>query len=130
METTDIKGRKILVVEDDYSSRLYLNKILEKAGVIVLNAVNGKEAVDLVAANSDLDLVLMDIQLPVMDGCTATSIIKKERPALKVIAQTAYALPEDKQQILNSGCDDYLVKPITMSALVSKVLEYLPAKKA
>jgi CheY-like chemotaxis protein len=67
MENEFLKGKKILIVEDDLSSRLYLNKILERAGVNILNAGDGQEAVKLALDNPDIDIILMDIQLPVMD---------------------------------------------------------------
>ena len=70
MENEFLKGKKILIVEDDFSSRLYLNKILEKTGAMLLNAGDGNEAIDIAMSNPDIDIILMDIQLPVMDGYT------------------------------------------------------------
>jgi CheY-like chemotaxis protein len=71
-----LKGKKILIVEDDLSSRLYLNKILEKTEVITFNAGDGQEAIDVAMENPDLDVILMDIQLPVMDGYTTARKIQ------------------------------------------------------
>ena len=71
MENEFLKGKKILIVEDDLSSRLYLNKILEKTGAVLLNAGDGQEAVNIALNNPDIDIILMDIQLPVMDGYTS-----------------------------------------------------------
>ena len=68
MENIYLKGKKILIVEDDLSSRLYLNKILEKTGAVLLNAGDGREAIEVATTNSDIDIILMDIQLPVIDG--------------------------------------------------------------
>ena len=79
MENDFLKGKKILIVEDDLSSRLYLNKILEKAGAVLLNAGDGQEAVDVAFNNPDIDIILMDIQLPVMDGYTALNKIREIR---------------------------------------------------
>ena len=79
MENELLKGKKILIVEDDLSSRLYLNKILEKVNVVILNAGDGQEAVNIVLANPDIDIILMDIQLPVMDGYTALNKIREVR---------------------------------------------------
>lgn len=115
------KCRKILVVEDDFSSKLYLNKILEKTGAVLLNAGNGMEAVEIARKNPDLDFILMDIQLPVMDGCSAARLIRQFRPNIIIIAQTAYSLSSDKEKILNSGFNDYIIKPILSVPLIEKM---------
>src|SRR5665811_137266 len=122
MENEFLKGRKILIVEDDLSSRLYLNKILEKAGAILLNASDGQEAVNVALNNPDIDVILMDIQLPVMDGYTSLSKIREFRKNIIVIAQTAYGLLGDKEKILNSGFTDYIIKPILSHNLIEKMI--------
>jgi CheY-like chemotaxis protein len=128
MENEFLKGRKILIVEDDLSSRLYLNKILEKAGVIILNAGDGQEAVDVALNNSDIDIILLDIQLPVMDGYTALSKIREVKKDMVIIAQTAYGLLGDKEKILNSGFNDYVIKPILSQNLIDKLIVNLKGK--
>jgi hypothetical protein len=128
MENEFLKGKKILIVEDDLSSRLYLNKILEKAGVNILNAGDGQEAVNATINNPDIDIVLMDIQLPVMDGYTALSKIREVRKDIVVIAQTAYGLLGDKEKILNSGFNDYVIKPILSQNLIEKLVANLNHK--
>jgi CheY-like chemotaxis protein len=128
MENEFLKGKKILIVEDDLSSRLYLNKILEKAGVVILNAGDGQEAVDVALNNPDLDIILMDIQLPVMDGYTALNKIREVRQDLIIIAQTAYGLLGDKEKILNSGFNDYVIKPILSQNLIEKLITNLKRK--
>jgi CheY-like chemotaxis protein len=125
MEKESLKGRKILIVEDDYSSRLYLNKLLEKEGAIILNASDGNEAVEMTLSSPDIDIILMDIQLPVMDGYTSVRKIREFRKKMIIIAQTAYGLLGDKRKILDSGFDDYLVKPIYAQDLISKILHHL-----
>ena len=125
MENEFLRGKKILIVEDDLSSRLYLNKILEKAGVVILNAGDGQEAVNLVLNNPDIDIILMDIQLPVLDGYAALSKIREARKDIIVIAQTAYGLLGDKEKILNSGFDDYVIKPILSQNLIEKLVKNL-----
>jgi CheY-like chemotaxis protein len=125
MENEFLKGRKILIVEDDLSSRLYLNKILEKAGVIILNAGDGQEAVNVVLNNPDIDIILMDIQLPVLDGYSALSKIREANKDIIVIAQTAYGLLGDKEKIINSGFDDYVIKPILSQNLIEKLVTNL-----
>ena len=128
MENEFLKGKKILIVEDDLSSRLYLNKILEKAEVNILNAGDGQEAVNATINNPDIDIVLMDIQLPVMDGYTALSKIREVRKDIVVIAQTAYGLLGDKEKILNSGFNDYVIKPILSQNLIEKLVANLNHK--
>ena len=128
MENEILKGRKILIVEDDLSSRLYLNKILEKAGVILMNAGDGQEAIDIVFNNPDLDIILMDIQLPVMDGYISAQKIREFREDIVIIAQTAYGLLGDKEKIIESGFNDYLIKPIFSQSLLEKLMKYLPKK--
>ncbi|MDX1285696.1 MAG: ATP-binding protein, partial [Draconibacterium sp.] len=109
----------ILVAEDDIVNFLYVKELLIKASNInVLHATNGLEAVELVETNDQIDLVLMDIKMPVMDGYEATGKIKNIRPQLPVIAVTAFALPEDEKKAKDAGCDDYLSKPIEKADLI------------
>ncbi len=128
MENEFLKGRKILIVEDDYSSRLYLNKILEKSGVLILNANDGQEAIDIAFNNPDIDVILMDIQLPVMDGYESTRKIREFRDNVIIIAQTAYGLLGDKEKIIGSGFNDYIIKPIFSQNLIEKIIAHLPQK--
>jgi CheY-like chemotaxis protein len=128
MENDFLKGRKILIVEDDLSSRLYLNKILEKTGVILLNAGDGEEAIEIVLSNPDIDIILMDIQLPVMDGYTTTRKIREFRENVIIIAQTAYGLLDEMEKIIHSGFNDYLIKPIFSQNLIEKLIAHLPKK--
>ena len=128
MENEMLKGKKILIVEDDLSSRLYLNKILEKVGVIIVNAGDGKEAIKVATENPDIDIILMDIQLPVMDGYSALNKIREVRKDVVVIAQTAYGLMGDKEKILSSGFNDYIIKPILSQNLIEKILVNLKLK--
>lgn len=121
MVTDALKGKKILVVEDDLSSRLYLNKILERAGADLTNAGDGEEAISMVKNDTDIDIVLMDIQLPVMDGYTSAKKIREFRKDIKIIAQTAYGMSDDMENILESGFDDYILKPIYADQLVDKL---------
>jgi CheY-like chemotaxis protein len=128
MENEYLKGKKILIVEDDISSRLYLNKILEKAGVLILNAGDGQEAVNIALNDRDIDIILMDIQLPVLDGYSALIKIREVRKDMVVIAQTAYGLLGDKEKILNSGFNDYVIKPILSQNLIEKLVMNLKRK--
>lgn len=121
MENDILKDKKILIVEDDVSSRLYLNKILEKTGAVLLNASDGREAVDTALGNPDIDIILMDIQLPVLDGYEAAEKIREFRSNVLIIAQTAYSLLGDREKIIASGFDDYIVKPIFPRQLIDKL---------
>ena len=103
MKNGVLKGKKILVVEDDISSRLYLNKILEKTGAVIVNASDGQEALTMVTDDPAIEIILMDIQLPVMDGYTTTKKIRELGRKIKIIAQTAYSLSGDMENILASG---------------------------
>jgi len=122
MGNTLLKGCKILIVEDDVSSKLYLNKILEKTGAILLNAGDGGEAVEIVRNNPDTELILMDIQLPVMDGYLATEKIREFRNDIIIIAQTAYGLLGDMEKISAAGFNDFIIKPILSKVLIEKML--------
>lgn len=121
MENVFLKGKKILIVEDDISSRLYLNKILEKTGAVLISACDGKEAIEAASDNPDIDVILMDIQLPVIDGYGAAKKIREFRKKVVIIAQTAYSLLGDREKIIASGFDDYIVKPIFPQQLIDKL---------
>ena len=123
MENEYLKTKKILIVEDDVSSRLYLNKILEKTGASLLSACDGKEAIETAKANPDIDIILLDIQLPVIDGYGAAKIIREFRSDVIIIAQTAYSLLGDRERIIASGFDDYIVKPIFPQQLIEKLIK-------
>jgi CheY-like chemotaxis protein len=116
---------KILIAEDDWISFQYLNSILTKSGITVIHAENGKQAVDLVSTIPDIDLVLMDIRMPVMNGMEATRLIKQMRPELPVFAQTAFAFAEEESKILSSGCDEYISKPLNYSKLKKLMNKHL-----
>lgn len=130
MKTGILKDRKILIVEDDFSSRLYLNKILEKTGAILLNAGDGGEAVRMVISNPEIEVILMDIQLPVMDGYMAAEKIREIRNDMIIIAQTAYGLLGDRQRIAQAGFNDFLLKPILSNKLLEKLSALMPLPKA
>jgi CheY-like chemotaxis protein len=122
MENEYLRTKKILIVEDDVSSRLYLNKILEKTGASLLNACDGKEAIDAAKADPEIDIILLDIQLPVIDGYGAAKKIREFRNDVIIIAQTAYSLLGDREKIIASGFDDYIVKPIFPNQLIEKLV--------
>ena len=119
-----IKDLKILLVEDDELSNHYLTIIVSSFGKKIINVKTGKEAIDACKNNPDIDLVLMDIQLPEMNGYDAAQEIRKFNPSVVIIAQTAYALTGDKEKSLEAGCNDYIAKPISSIALKGLIQKY------
>lgn len=122
-----LKNTNILVAEDEEINFLFLKETLHQSGAKVDWAKNGQEAIDL-ALNKEYDLILMDMKMPVMDGYDATKKIKKIKPNTPIIAQTAYALPEEQKIGYEAGCDFYLSKPIDPINLINILLKYLPEK--
>ena len=119
-----LSGKVILIAEDVEYNYRYLEIILSKnQDVKILWAKNGLEAVDLCRKNHDINIVLMDIQMPEMNGLDATSLIKSENKSLPVIAQTAYATSPDILATRKAGCDDIVVKPINKNELLRKMAE-------
>lgn len=90
----------------------------------ILYAANGQEAIDLCRANAKIDLILMDIKMPIMDGHTAAKLIKEFRSDIPIIAQTAYAL-ESEQESFIGVFDDYIIKPISEETITQKLLKYI-----
>ncbi|MFW5699594.1 MAG: ATP-binding protein, partial [Bacteroidota bacterium] len=105
-------GKTILVVEDEPSNYNVLEAYLKESMASLIWAKDGQEALDICRNNKTIDLVLMDIQMPRMNGYEATPVLKKEFPNLPVIAQTAYAMSEEKIKCQKAGCDDYISKPV------------------
>ncbi len=112
------KVKTLLVAEDVYTNYQLLEVILKKLNYKVIHVLNGIEAVESCRSNPQIDLVLMDMKMPEMDGYEATGIIKKLRPDLPVIAVTAYAQGGDRERALKAGCDDYISKPIKPEILM------------
>lgn len=115
----------ILIAEDDDTSYKYLEVVLKKKNIKTVRAVNGQDAFKVFMQNPNISLILMDIKMPVMDGFEATKEIRKFNKAIPIIAQTAYALSEDKEKAKEAGCNDYLVKPIKPNELFSILYKYL-----
>lgn len=111
------KQKTVLLVEDHKYNLLVLTKMIERMGIVVIPAENGQEAIDICRQNTELDLVLMDLKMPGIDGYHALREIRKLRPGIRIIAETAYALAGDERKILTAGFDDYLPKPITKESL-------------
>jgi PAS domain S-box-containing protein len=124
-DTTKWAKKNILIVEDDPSSYEYLNEVLSSAGCTVLHAANGHNALKLFNESKSIDLILLDIQLPETNGYEIAQSIRKTNKAIPIIAQTAHALPEDRKKCLESGCNDYITKPIQYNMLINMLKTYL-----
>jgi two-component system, cell cycle response regulator DivK len=118
--------KRILVVEDQEDNRQIIRDLVTSAGYELIEAQDGEEGVAL-AAQEKPDLILMDIQLPVLDGYEATRRIKAqpELKAIPVIAVTSYALSGDDQKAFAAGCDGYVTKPFSPRQLLAKIREHL-----
>lgn len=118
------KKLKILIVEDDEASELYLTRAVRTYGKEILKARTGTQAVTVCLNTPDIDLVLMDIRLPEMSGYEATRKIRDFNRNVIIIAQTAYGLSGDREKAIGAGCNDYISKPIENDVLTSKILKY------
>ncbi len=117
--------RKILVVEDEHVNYLFLEEVLTDKKFRVIHVETGEEAIDFCLHHDDIDIILMDIKLPGIDGIEATRRIKKIRPDVPVIAQTAYAMARDKERFIKAGCSDYIPKPVDTKVLFKKLESFV-----
>ena len=113
-----IKKLKILISDDDESSSMLTSVIVEKFSKEILYAKNGFDAIDICQHNRDIDLILMDINMPLMHGNEAIREIREFNKDVYIIAQTAYAYAEDRKKAIESGCDDYITKPLNNALLI------------
>ena len=111
-------NRVVLITEDEEVNYFFLKSIFKKTEARIIRAKNGQEAVDIINDHAgEIDLILMDLNMPVMDGYEAMRIIKSRHPGIPIIAQTAYKLTEDRHKCMKAGFNDYIAKPINRSAL-------------
>ena len=115
--------KKILIAEDNDSNYILMCYLLKKHYEIV-RAINGRDAIEKVEQGG-IDLVLMDIKMPEMDGLEATKIIKKDKPDMPIIALTANAFESDRDQALAAGCDDFLSKPVNAEVCLATIAKYI-----
>jgi hypothetical protein len=124
-----LAGLKILLAEDDEINRIVVKKILENNGVEVVCAADGYVAVETFEKCDDIDLILMDIQLPGMDGIQTTAKIReiqnKKNKNVPVVALTAYAMNGNREYFLSMGLDDYSTKPINIEQLIKIILKHI-----
>jgi two-component system cell cycle response regulator DivK len=116
---TDWSSKKCLLVDDNKDVLIYLNRILLDTGINIITARSGPEAINIINLNPDIDVVLLDMQMPEMNGIEATREIRKIRKDLPIIAQTAFIFEDDKDIILEAGCDACLIKPIRKEHLLT-----------
>ncbi|BAX82692.1 hybrid sensor histidine kinase/response regulator [Labilibaculum antarcticum] len=118
----------VYIAEDDISSFLLLEELLQPTGVKLKHAENGKELLNLINSQTP-DLVLLDINMPIMNGFEAIDKIRETHPTIPVIAQTAYAMAEEREKCISIGCNDYISKPINAQLLLKKIRKYLTCHK-
>ena len=123
--TAYVVEKTILVAEDDDINYLIVEKILKADAYNLIRAENGREAVDICNSNSKIDLVLLDLKMPVMDGLEAMSLIRGVRPALPFIALSAYAFDTDRKNAIEKGCVDYISKPFSKNELLAVLRKHL-----
>ena len=124
MITHDWHEKTILIVEDEHINFRYLQEILKKTQAQILRAENGLEAIE-AAKEKNVDLILMDIKLPVMDGYEATRKIREFNKEIPIIAQTAYVMSGEEEKTRAAGCDDYLTKPLRIKTVLETLSKYL-----
>lgn len=113
------ENKTLLIAEDEESNFKFLEMLLSKKGINLLRAENGYEAIEICKGHEQIDLILMDIKMPEMDGLEATTKIKQIKPEIPIIIQTAYAMQNAEKECMESGCDDYIAKPIKKEKLIS-----------
>ena len=122
----NIRKLKTLVVEDDIISEILLEKAINKISKEILKAKTGVDAVNILRANPDIDLILMDIRLPELSGYKAVRQIREFNKNVVIIAQTAYGLSGDRKKAKEAGCTDYIAKPIIKEELLKLISKYFP----
>ena len=126
---TGLRGLRVLLAEDNLINVMVAKTLLEGKGVVVTVAENGQVALDILLAQPQgFDAVLMDIQMPVLDGREATRRIREDArlAALPILAMTADAMPEDRQKCLDCGMNDYLTKPVDSEVLYAMLARWCP----
>jgi CheY-like chemotaxis protein len=124
------KPLKILIAEDDETSDLLIAIMLRKYKPKILHAKTGIEAIEILRDNPDIDMILMDIRMPEMNGYEATREIRQFNADVIIVAQTAYALSGEREKALTQGCNDYFAKPIDQIMLTAVLYKYFKDKIA
>jgi PAS domain S-box-containing protein len=124
-EGINLKGKRILIVEDDPLNREFLRIVLKKVGADIKFASNGKETLDLYENDPFFDLILMDVQLPDMDGFKVSGILREKNSKIPIIAQTAFTLSNDQVNAIYPGSTEYIQKPVKIDDLLMTIKKYL-----
>jgi CheY-like chemotaxis protein len=124
-DEVNLEKLNILVAEDDKISERHITSLLKSWKCNVINAQNGLDAVELFKQHSEIDIILMDIKMPIMDGLSATREIRKLNDKITIIAVTAYALSSDVENAISAGCNEHLSKPVVRKELMEKLRKYL-----
>jgi hypothetical protein len=122
-------GKTILIVEDNETSNIYFEAALRKTQAVLMWAKNGLDAVEMVKNNNKIDLILMDINMPKLDGIEATRIIKGLNPEIVIVVQTAFILSGEERLCQEAGCDEFITKPIRLKYLLDTINRYLATPK-
>jgi CheY-like chemotaxis protein/two-component sensor histidine kinase len=118
-------GKTLLLVEDEEVNYLYINELLSYTGINLLHVITAEEAIKICKSSQHLDLILMDMRLPGINGFDATRLIKRIRKNVPIIAQTAYAMENERKHCLEAGCDHYMTKPFDQEILFTVLDSYL-----
>ncbi len=121
----DLSGKKILVAEDDSANYLFIESFLKRTRSQVIWAKDGEQLLEIFNTEPGVDLILMDLRMPIINGIDATKIIRSTHPDLPVIALTAYAFADDREKSIQAGCNDYLSKPVNIDELTEALRKYL-----
>ncbi len=121
----DLKGKTLLVVEDVPSNYQLVQAYLGKSGATIVHVDNGVDAVDIIEKNQQIDLVIMDIRLPRLNGLVATQRIRRLNPRIPIIAQTAFAMQSDREMCLKAGCNEFIAKPFRRQELFQILAKFL-----
>ena len=121
----NFKGKKALIVEDDPSAAFLLTEILQHTNIQVVLVNSGLDAVEKCRKDPEFDIVLLDLQIPGISGFEAATLIKQIRDDLPIIAQSAYALIEEKERAIEAGCDAHISKPINTFDLLAAIDYFL-----
>lgn len=123
--TFDWSNKNILIAEDEPANYLFIEKIIKSTNANLIRAHNGQEAVRELEKNEKIDLILMDIYMPEMDGFEAAEAIRKIRPEVPIIAQTCYESQIEKEKLQNTNFNDFIKKPININKLLIIVEKYM-----